>query len=115
VKSGSALANFRQGYLGRTVACEQGHQHDKLVRLRGPKGTDECNIGTARYTIHEDGFFYLPSEENIDGMLRVGGFTIAADQSQTVTLPAERVAELVAEEAVLLAAPRAPMRLTIPH
>ena len=87
----------------------------ELVRLRAPKGTDEANIGINRYTIHEDGFFYIPSEENIDGMLRVGGFIIAADQSQTVTVSADRIAELEAEEATLLLAPKpSPMRLTIP-
>jgi hypothetical protein len=85
------------------------------LRLRGPKGTDEANIGINRYTIHEDGFFYLPSSENIDGMLKVGGFVLAPDQSQTATLPASRLAELEAEEAILLSTPRAPMRLTIPN
>jgi hypothetical protein len=84
-----------------------------LVRLRAPKGTDECNIGTARYTIHEDGFFYLPREENIDGLLRVGGFIVASDQTPPIT--AARIAELEAEEATLLHSPAPPMtRLVIP-
>jgi hypothetical protein len=98
-----------------------------LVRLRAPKGTDEANIGINRYTVHEDGFFYIPRFEYIDGMLRVGGFTVAVDQSQTVATsasaasagksPAE-IAALISEleriEAEPTATPRAPMRLTIP-
>lgn len=83
------------------------------LRLRGPKGTDECNVGTSRYAIHEDGYFYLPRGENIDGLLKVGGFTIAEDQTAAVAVTASRLAELEAEEATLLST-RAPVRRSIP-
>ena len=56
--------------------------------------------------------------EAVDGLTRVGGFTIAPAVDRTVTVSATRLAELEAEEATLLRAePTAPptmTRLTIP-
>jgi hypothetical protein len=88
----------------------------KMVRLIPSPGCDEANIGTSRYRIHDDGFFYIPSEENIQGLLKVGGFTTAPDQAATVTVTAARIAELEREESELRAAKPAPTikRLVMP-
>jgi hypothetical protein len=85
-----------------------------LIRLQAPKGTDECNIGTARYTVNQDGYFYLPADENIAGLLSVGGFIVAEDQTPSVTVKASRLAELEAEESTLRAERVTPTRLVIP-
>jgi hypothetical protein len=86
----------------------------QMMRLRAQKGTDEANIGTNRYPIHDDGFFYIPSGENIEGLLTLGGFTIAEDQTPTVAIRASRLAVLEAEESQLRAEHVAPTRLVIP-
>jgi hypothetical protein len=86
----------------------------RLVRLLAPPGTDEANIGTNKYKVHDDGFFYVGCEENLEGMLKVGGFTIAADQTPTVAISASRLAVLEAEESELRAEHVTPNRLVIP-
>jgi hypothetical protein len=85
-----------------------------LVRLIPPKGTDEANFNESSFKIREDGSIWV-CPEAVEGLCRVGEFVRAPVTEPTVTLPASRMAELEAEEAVLLSAPHAPMRLTIPR
>ena len=35
---------------------------DKMVRLVAPAGTDECNFGTTRYRVADDGTVVVPEE-----------------------------------------------------
>jgi hypothetical protein len=35
---------------------------EQMVRLIAPSGTDECNYGTDRYRVHEDGTVTVPAE-----------------------------------------------------
>jgi hypothetical protein len=83
-----------------------------MVKMFGPPGTDECNHGEMKFSRHEDGSFWVIPEA-VEPLCRVGGFIVAVDQSPPIT--AAHIAELVAEEAALLLAPKpSPMRLTIP-
>ena len=35
---------------------------EKMVRLIAPPGTDECNFGTTRYRVHDDGTVTVPEQ-----------------------------------------------------
>jgi len=70
--------------LGRMAACER-YQHERACETSRPEGDRRSEHRNQPFTPSMRMIFYIPSEENIDGMLRVGGFIIAADQSQTVT------------------------------
>jgi hypothetical protein len=85
-----------------------------LVKLIPPRGTDEANFNESSFKIREDGSIWV-CREAVDGLTRIGGFVVAPDQSQTVTVSAARIAELEAEESILLSTPPSPMRLTIPN
>jgi hypothetical protein len=52
----------------------------RLVRLIAPKGTDEANFGTTAYRVADDGTITVPIEA-VDGLTRVGGFTLAPVQA----------------------------------
>jgi hypothetical protein len=52
---------------------------DKLVRLIAPPGTDECNFGTVRYRVHDDGTVTVPAEVATD-LVHGAGFALAPDQ-----------------------------------
>lgn len=49
-----------------------------LVRLIAPPGTDECNYGTERYPVHDDGTVMVP-EEAVSSLVGVGGFARVRD------------------------------------
>jgi hypothetical protein len=51
----------------------------KMVRLIAPAGTDECNFGTTRYLVHEDGTLIVPAEVAAD-LTHGAGFALALDQ-----------------------------------
>jgi hypothetical protein len=52
---------------------------EKMIRLLPPPGCDECSYGEVRYKVHEAGYVDVP-EAAVDGLTRVGGFTLAPDQ-----------------------------------
>jgi hypothetical protein len=78
-----------------------------LVKLIPPRGTDEANFNESSFKIREDGSIWV-CPEAVDGLTRIGGFTIAPDQAATVTVTAARIAELEREESELRAAKPAP-------
>jgi hypothetical protein len=52
---------------------------DKMVRLVAPAGTDECNFGTTRYRVADDGTVVVPEEVAKD-LVHGAGFAMAAEQ-----------------------------------
>jgi hypothetical protein len=48
----------------------------RLVRLIAPKGTDSCSYGETGFQVATDGTVTVPFEA-VDGLTRVGGFTLA--------------------------------------
>jgi hypothetical protein len=52
---------------------------EKLVRLVAPAGTDECSLNETRYVVGPDRTVTVPFEA-VDGLTRVGGFTLAPEQ-----------------------------------
>jgi hypothetical protein len=51
----------------------------KMVKLIAPQGTDECNQGTVRYRVHEDGTVTVPDYVAAD-LMHGAGFALAPDQ-----------------------------------
>jgi hypothetical protein len=51
----------------------------RLVRLIAPKGTDSCSYGENAFQVAPDGTVTVPLEA-VDGLTRVGGFTLSPDQ-----------------------------------
>ena len=58
---------------------------DKMVRLVVPAGTDECNFGTTRYRVHEDGTITVPAEVAKD-LVHGAGFAMAPTQPADVAV-----------------------------
>ena len=52
---------------------------EKMVRLIAPPGTDECNYGTVRYRVHDDGTVTVPEEVAKD-LVHGAGFALAPEQ-----------------------------------
>jgi len=51
-----------------------------MIRLLGPKGTDECNAAGVAYHPHDDGYFHLPDDPDVLGpLMHTGGFSLAPD------------------------------------
>jgi hypothetical protein len=71
-----------------------------MVRLIAPPGTDECNIGTTRYRVHDDGSVLVP-ESAVPVLTTIAGFAMAPAQPVTVqpvqpAPPADQAAEVAA-------------------
>lgn len=56
--------------------------NEHLVRLVAPPGTDECNFGTVRYHVHDDGTVTVPAEVAKD-LVHGAGFSLAPVQPVT--------------------------------
>jgi hypothetical protein len=54
----------------------------KMVKLIAPAGTDECNFGTTRYRIGDDGTVTVPDYVAKD-LTHGAGFALAPDQPGT--------------------------------
>ena len=54
---------------------------EQLVRLIAPPGTDECNFGTVRYRVHDDGTVTVPAEVAKD-LVHGAGFALAPVQPE---------------------------------
>lgn len=52
---------------------------EQMVRLIAPPGTDECNFGTVRYRVHDDGTVTVPAEVAAD-LVHGAGFALAPVQ-----------------------------------
>lgn len=52
---------------------------EKMVRLIAPPGTDECNFGTTRYRVHDDGTVTVPEQVARD-LVHGAGFAPAPKQ-----------------------------------
>ena len=59
-----------------------------MVRLVAPAGTDEANLGTTRYKVHEDGTITVPAEVAKD-LVHGAGFAMAPG-SRSSPLPGRR-------------------------
>jgi hypothetical protein len=53
----------------------------RFVRLIASPGTDEANIGTTRYRVHDDGTIVVPIEGARD-LMHGAGFAMAPDDQQ---------------------------------
>ena len=57
------------------------------IKLRGPNGCDEANLAGRMFHPHDDGYFHIDADLDVQPLLKVGGFSIAGD------MPAAPVAE----------------------
>jgi hypothetical protein len=53
----------------------------RYVRLIAPAGTDEANIGTTRYRVHDDGTIIVPAEA-VFALTHGADFAVAPDDQQ---------------------------------
>jgi hypothetical protein len=67
---------------------------EKMVRLVAPTGTDECNFGTTRYRVGDDGTVVVPEEAAKD-LVHGAGFSLAPVTMQPAQ-PADDAADAVA-------------------
>jgi hypothetical protein len=44
------------------------------IKLRGPNGCDEANLGGRMFHPHDDGYFHIDADLDVEPLLRVGGF-----------------------------------------
>jgi hypothetical protein len=51
----------------------------KTIKLRGPSGCDEANLGGRIFRPRDDGFFYIDADLDITPLMHVGGFCRADD------------------------------------
>jgi hypothetical protein len=54
---------------------------EKMVRLVAPAGTDECNFGTVRYRVGDDGTVVVPEQVAAD-LMHGANFSLAPMQPQ---------------------------------
>jgi hypothetical protein len=50
-----------------------------MIKLRAPRGTDECNYGTERYRVDNDGCVVVPVEA-ARHLVGAAGFVIVLEQ-----------------------------------
>jgi hypothetical protein len=76
---------------------------DKMVRLVAPAGTDECNFGTTRYRVGDDGTVTVPAEAAKD-LVHGAGFALApvtAQPAQPGAAAADEVAAALDSDPVM--------------
>ncbi len=70
---------------------------ENLVRLIAPPGTDECNFGTVRYRVGDDGTVTVPAEVAKD-LVHGAGFSVAPIQPVQPDEAADAVAAAFSDD-----------------